>query len=171
MLGGAGPHPPSQEGACRLGSRRWEPRTHRRRGAGGSQDQLVPPLLHFKAHLSEEGRVGQPLLLHPGYQVLVLAVVFREVPDGVHHPLRQDWGQSEGSCQHVPASETRERCWGRHRNRDSVALFLRMCYGYASKVEIHLQHGAHACTHWERVSQTVPLLKNLKGNSKGRAYS
>lgn len=53
----------------------------------GLQNQLVAPLLNFEAHFFKQGRVCQALLLHLGNQVLVLAIVLREVSDGEHHPL------------------------------------------------------------------------------------
>lgn len=62
------------------------------------QNQLVTPLFNFKTHFLKEGRVCQPLRLHLCDQVLILAVVFREVSDGIHCPLGQNWERSKGIC-------------------------------------------------------------------------
>lgn len=147
--------------------------THRRGGAGGFQNQLVTPLLHFESHLLQQGCVRQPLLLHLGDQILVLAVVLGEVADGVHHPLRQNWDGVKESADTRAASGTPVRAEGegmageRHRT-DSRMLFLRMCYNYASKAERHLQqHGTHVCTRVSRMRWQDVLMSGCR--SKGAA--
>lgn len=57
----------------------------------GFQQQASISLLHRKSQLPEGGVVGRPAALQAGDQLLVLCVVFKEVPDGEDGPLADNW--------------------------------------------------------------------------------